>query len=295
MAITLVTIGCSVSGTSIYQPSLRPVPTLEPKKIKRNIALVKPPSIIRSNHSGSSNSGTRYIFEGWVLLNYSIDTLGNPYNIEIIDESPANIFSTAAINTVQTIQHVPETIKGSTIELYKENAERIPFLYKFGFHENSKIPIYSCQIFASINKKYLADPEGDESSLIDFLWSNPITNKNTANTFFNGVIYPSFLNVNYLSPSFIQNPKFPKYALKAGVNGHATVTVDLKKDGQVKQVRLLEESPGCIGFGTSALAAAKKFKYRPIEQVEIMKNIPFKFNFILGRGRWSQDWRKSFK
>ncbi len=58
-------------------------------------------------------------------------------------------------------------------------------------------------------------------------------------------------------------PNYPSAAVDALVEGVVTLEVVIGLDGSVAKARVLKEDPPNWGFGAAALAAVKKWKYKP--------------------------------
>ena len=85
-------------------------------------------------------------------------------------------------------------------------------------------------------------------------------------------------------PVYVPEPVYPRRALSRGREGYAVVEVVITTSGGVRNVTLLEESPRNYGFGSAALKAAAKLKYRPrmvdAQAVEV-PGVRYKFSFRL--------------
>ena len=85
-------------------------------------------------------------------------------------------------------------------------------------------------------------------------------------------------------PVYVPQPLYPRRALSRGRQGYAVVEVIITTSGGVRAVKLVEEAPANYGFGSAALKAAIKLKYKPrvIEgrAVEV-PGVMYKFSFRL--------------
>ena len=85
-------------------------------------------------------------------------------------------------------------------------------------------------------------------------------------------------------PVYVPQPLYPRRALSRGRQGYAVVEVIITKSGGVRGVKLVEESPANYGFGSAALKAAIKLKYKPRvidgRAVEV-PGVMYKFSFRL--------------
>ncbi|OUS18256.1 hypothetical protein A9Q88_01270 [Gammaproteobacteria bacterium 50_400_T64] len=85
-------------------------------------------------------------------------------------------------------------------------------------------------------------------------------------------------------PVYVPQPLYPRRALSRGRQGYAVVEVIITTSGGVRGVKLVEESPANYGFGSAALKAAIKLKYKPRvidgRAVEV-PGVMYKFSFRL--------------
>ncbi len=85
-------------------------------------------------------------------------------------------------------------------------------------------------------------------------------------------------------PVYVPQPLYPRRALARGREGYAVVEVIITASGGVRGVKLVEESPLNYGFGSAALKAAIKLKYKPRvidgRGVEV-PGVMYKFSFRL--------------
>ena len=86
------------------------------------------------------------------------------------------------------------------------------------------------------------------------------------------------------TPVYVPQPLYPRRALSRGRQGYAVVEVIITTSGGVRAVKLVEESPANYGFGSAALKAAIKLKYKPRvidgRAVEV-PGVMYKFSFRL--------------
>ena len=64
-------------------------------------------------------------------------------------------------------------------------------------------------------------------------------------------------------PSSKAEPKFPQGARQARLGGQVTLSVLVKADGTVGDVRILSEPDARLGLGKAAVAAVKRWRYSP--------------------------------
>ena len=85
-------------------------------------------------------------------------------------------------------------------------------------------------------------------------------------------------------PVYVPQPLYPRRALSRAREGYAVVEVIITTSGGVRGVKLIEESPASYGFGSAALKAAIKLKYKPRvidgRGVEVA-GVMYKFSFRL--------------
>ena len=85
-------------------------------------------------------------------------------------------------------------------------------------------------------------------------------------------------------PVYVPQPLYPRRALSRAREGYAVVEVIITTSGGVRGVKLVEESPANYGFGSAALKAAIKLKYKPRvvdgRGVEV-PGVMYKFSFRL--------------
>ena len=85
-------------------------------------------------------------------------------------------------------------------------------------------------------------------------------------------------------PVYVPQPLYPRRALSRAREGYAVVEVIITTSGGVRGVKLIEESPANYGFGSAALKAAIKLKYKPRvidgRGVEVA-GVMYKFSFRL--------------
>ncbi|OUS14184.1 hypothetical protein A9Q89_01060 [Gammaproteobacteria bacterium 53_120_T64] len=85
-------------------------------------------------------------------------------------------------------------------------------------------------------------------------------------------------------PVYVPQPLYPRRALARGRQGYAVVELIITTGGGVRGVTLVEESPANYGFGSAALKAAIKLKYKPRvidgRGVEVA-GVMYKFSFQL--------------
>ena len=85
-------------------------------------------------------------------------------------------------------------------------------------------------------------------------------------------------------PVYVPQPLYPRRALARAREGYAVVEVIITTSGGVRGVKLIEESPANYGFGSAALKAAIKLKYKPRvidgRGVEV-PGVMYKFSFRL--------------
>ena len=85
-------------------------------------------------------------------------------------------------------------------------------------------------------------------------------------------------------PVYVPQPLYPRRALSRAREGYAVVEVIITTSGGVRGVKLVEESPANYGFGSAALKAAIKLKYKPRvidgRAVEV-PGVMYKFSFQL--------------
>ncbi len=85
-------------------------------------------------------------------------------------------------------------------------------------------------------------------------------------------------------PVYVPQPLYPRRALARAREGYAVVEVIITTAGGVRGVKLVEESPANYGFGSAALKAAIKLKYKPrvIDgRVVEVPGVMYKFSFRL--------------
>jgi protein TonB len=58
-------------------------------------------------------------------------------------------------------------------------------------------------------------------------------------------------------------PRYPEVARRAGVEGQVILQAVIRADGSVGSLLVLRETPSRIGFGSAALEAVSKWRYRP--------------------------------
>ena len=58
-------------------------------------------------------------------------------------------------------------------------------------------------------------------------------------------------------------PRYPEVARRAGVEGQVILQAVIHADGSVGSVLVLRETPARIGFGSAAMEAVSKWRYRP--------------------------------
>ncbi|MBQ0719725.1 MAG: TonB family protein [Gammaproteobacteria bacterium] len=85
-------------------------------------------------------------------------------------------------------------------------------------------------------------------------------------------------------PVYVPQALYPRRALSRAREGYAVVEVIITTSGGVRGVKLVEESPLNYGFGSAALKAAIKLKYKPRiidgHAVEV-PGVMYKFSFRL--------------
>ena len=72
------------------------------------------------------------------------------------------------------------------------------------------------------------------------------------------------------SPTWVAQPTgadyaddYPSHALKAGIEGHSTMTCSVTSDGALTACRIIKETPPGQGFGPAELKIAAKFRMQP--------------------------------
>lgn len=96
-----------------------------------------------------------------------------------------------------------------------------------------------------------------------------------------GVVLPE-QNNNSHTPIFVQDPKYPKRALRSNQDGYAIISVTITEQGGVSDLLLVEESPENMGFGKAALKVANKLKFIPqVKDGEAIAvpNVEYKYSF----------------
>ena len=85
-----------------------------------------------------------------------------------------------------------------------------------------------------------------------------------------------------LIPITVGKPRYPRRAEMSGMTGYAIVQLTVMKDGGVKDIKLIEESPKKSGFGRSAIRAAADIKYAPMVVDGVALEVPgvlYKYSF----------------
>jgi TonB family protein len=80
-------------------------------------------------------------------------------------------------------------------------------------------------------------------------------------------------------------PRYPDFARRAGVEGHAILRAVIGIDGSVGSIVILRESPERIGFGESAVEAVSRWSYHPgtLRGVPVPVEITITVTFALSR------------
>ena len=78
-------------------------------------------------------------------------------------------------------------------------------------------------------------------------------------------------------PTFVPEPKYPSLAINRKMDGYGLVRFNINESGNVARIILLEEWPEGLGFGESALRAAKDLKYE--ERGSPIQGVRHKFIF----------------
>jgi hypothetical protein len=79
------------------------------------------------------------------------------------------------------------------------------------------------------------------------------------------------------TPTFVPEPKYPSLAINLKMDGYGLVRFNINESGNVARIILLEEWPKGLGFGESALRAAKDLKYE--ERGSPIQGVRHKFIF----------------
>ena len=58
-------------------------------------------------------------------------------------------------------------------------------------------------------------------------------------------------------------PRYPKEARKAGVQGHVTIQAVIESDGTVSRIEVVKSTSPQHSFEDAAIAAVKQWRYRP--------------------------------
>ena len=64
-------------------------------------------------------------------------------------------------------------------------------------------------------------------------------------------------------PESYVEPEYPELALRMNVEARIVLEVVVRRDGIVEDVLVLEDSGTRYGFETAAVAAARRWRYRP--------------------------------
>ena len=78
-------------------------------------------------------------------------------------------------------------------------------------------------------------------------------------------------------PTFVPKPEYPSRAINQNIDGYGLVRFNITESGDVTWEVLLEEWPEGLGFGESALRAAKNLKYE--ERGAPIQGVRYKFLF----------------
>ena len=79
------------------------------------------------------------------------------------------------------------------------------------------------------------------------------------------------------TPTFVPKPEYPSRAINQKIDGYGLVRFNITESGDVTWEVLLEEWPEGLGFGESALRAAKNLKYE--ERGAPIQGVRYKFLF----------------
>ena len=77
-------------------------------------------------------------------------------------------------------------------------------------------------------------------------------------------------------------PRYPKAALRAGIEGKIISLLTVGVDGHVKKAKALGKKLG-YGLDDAAIKAVKKFKYRPatVDGTPVVSTVRFTCTFVL--------------